>query len=135
MSSSLMGRGVHMRRGVFSFYKFFIKKLSIRISFQKPEVFGELPALFQNSERNKMKNSFSFFCNKDCEYFPCHEGMDIDFNCLFCFFPLYKDPDCGGVFIRLKSGIKDCSCCTFPHKAENYPEMLRKTQKILQEEK
>ena len=38
----------------------------------------------------KKKNSFRFFCNKECEYFPYHETNDPDnFNCLFCYCPLY----------------------------------------------
>ncbi|MBQ9912000.1 MAG: hypothetical protein IJM49_03120 [Firmicutes bacterium] len=36
-----------------------------------------------------MENSSSFFCNKECKYFPCHETKDPDsFNCLFCYCPL-----------------------------------------------
>ena len=29
-----------------------------------------------------MKNSYRFFENRDCQYFPCHQGLE-DFNCLF----------------------------------------------------
>ena len=37
-----------------------------------------------------MENSYRFFQNKSCEYFPCHEIKDSgDFNCLFCYCPLY----------------------------------------------
>ena len=33
---------------------------------------------------------YSFFSNKECEYFPCHQGADPEnFNCLFCYCPLY----------------------------------------------
>ena len=33
---------------------------------------------------------YAFFQNRDCEYFPCHETKHPeDFNCLFCYCPLY----------------------------------------------
>ena len=33
---------------------------------------------------------YSFFSNRECEYFPCHKGADPEnFNCLFCYCPLY----------------------------------------------
>ena len=74
-----------------------------------------------------MNHSASFFRNTDCEYFPCHEvANDEDFNCLFCYCPLYTKTDCGGNCCYTAEGIKDCSLCTFPHKAENYAEMLSK---------
>ena len=65
---------------------------------------------------------FSFICNKECEYFPCHKGVkDEEFNCLFCYCPLYAlGRKCGGNFEYTKSGIKDCSNCTIPHRKENY---------------
>jgi len=29
---------------------------------------------------------YSYFSNKECEYFPCHKGADPEnFNCLFCY--------------------------------------------------
>lgn len=66
--------------------------------------------------------SYRFFQNRDCEYFPCHKGVTEDeFNCLFCFCPLYALGDtCGGGFRYTPEGIKDCSACTFPHKPANY---------------
>ncbi len=37
----------------------------------------------------KDKN-YSFFQHRKCEYFPCHPiGDENDFNCLFCYCPLY----------------------------------------------
>ena len=75
---------------------------------------------------------FSFYTNKECEYYPCHkvpEGQD--FNCLFCYCPLYMlGRDCGGNFTYLESGIKDCSGCTLPHKRENYGYIAAKFQEI-----
>ena len=72
-----------------------------------------------------MKKHYSYFQNKDCEYFPCHKNADPDnFNCLFCYCPLYALGDkCGGNFQYTENGIKDCSDCLFPHKAENYDQV------------
>ena len=63
----------------------------------------------------------SFFTNRACEHFPCHEGIDErDFNCLFCYCPLYAlGPDCGGNFTYTKSGRKNCKNCALPHVREN----------------
>ena len=65
---------------------------------------------------------YKFFQHKECEYFPCHGGADPEnFNCLFCYCPLYTLGDrCGGNFTYTESGIKDCSNCLRPHKRENY---------------
>jgi Zn-finger protein len=68
-----------------------------------------------------MENCYKYFQNSDCEYFPCHTVMtDPDnFSCLFCYCPLYRDHDCPG-YPDFSHGIKDCSNCDYPHKAENY---------------
>ena len=68
-----------------------------------------------------MENSSSFFCNKDCKYFPCHKVEDTDtFNCLFCYCPLYMLGErCGGHFRYTKRGIKDCTLCTIPHRPDS----------------
>jgi len=71
-----------------------------------------------------MENSHRFFRNAQCEYFPCHQGVDpACFNCLFCFCPLYFLKDCGGRFV-LRQGVKDCTNCTRPHRPEGYDEIL-----------
>lgn len=76
-----------------------------------------------------MKNCSSFFQNRDCEYFPCHAMADTDaFNCLFCYCPLYPLEDCGGNSTILPNGVKDCSACTLPHRAESYAYIIRKLQ-------
>ena len=71
--------------------------------------------------------SCEYFENKECEYYPCHNIKEL--NCLFCFCPLYLYEDCGGnpKYIE-KDGtkIKDCSECTFPHKKENYNEIIKR---------
>ena len=68
-----------------------------------------------------MKNSHDFFQNRECEYFPCHKTKNEDFNCLFCFCPLYALGDqCGGNFAYTETGIKDCSGCLIPHNPKGY---------------
>ena len=39
---------------------------------------------------------YTWFQNRDCEYFPCHDDVrEEEFNCLFCYCPLYRSKDCG----------------------------------------
>lgn len=75
-------------------------------------------------------NSSRFFCNKECEYFPCHKGIkEEEFNCLFCYCPLYFLGDkCGGNFTysTKNPGVKICTNCTFPHHPESYEIILKK---------
>ena len=61
---------------------------------------------------------YAYFSHKKCEYFPCHKGADPeDFNCLFCYCPLYALGDkCGGNFKYNEKGFKDCTNCQLPHK-------------------
>ncbi|HIT78978.1 MAG TPA: cysteine-rich small domain-containing protein [Candidatus Faecivivens stercorigallinarum] len=75
---------------------------------------------------------YAFFSNRDCEYFPCHPGADPDnFNCLFCYCPLYLlGEECGGNFRWLENGVKDCSDCLFPHRRENYDVISARWQEI-----
>ena len=74
-----------------------------------------------------MKNSFRFFKNEECEYFPCHKIKNSeDFNCLFCYCPLYKMEDCGGNPCFTPEGVKDCSKCLLPHQPENYEKVISK---------
>lgn len=76
-------------------------------------------------------NSYRFFENKDCAYFPCHQGLK-ECNCLFCYCPLYGKQHCPGnpvYIIETENGgrkIKDCSSCIFPHRAENYEKVIQK---------
>ena len=65
---------------------------------------------------------FAFYTNKECEYYPCHPVPEgTEFNCLFCYCPLYMlGRKCGGNFTYLESGVKDCSECLVPHRRENY---------------
>lgn len=75
-------------------------------------------------------NSYRFFQNSECEYFPCHciKPSQFDkFSCQFCFCPLYPIADCGGNYVILKNGVKDCSACLLPH--YNYDAIISKLQK------
>ena len=75
-----------------------------------------------------MSEHYKFFQNKECEYFPCHKTEKTeDFNCLFCFCPLYaKGAQCGGNFTYTEKGIKNCTNCMFPHERENYEKVIQK---------
>ena len=77
---------------------------------------------------------YDYFQHRECEYFPCHEKADPEnFNCLFCFCPLYALGDkCGGNFTYTKDGIKNCSNCLRPHKRENYDGIIRQMDQILE---
>lgn len=72
-----------------------------------------------------MTNHYKYFSHKECEFFPCHKESDgKDFNCLFCFCPLYLVKACGGAYTYTETGTKDCSHCLFPHKKENYGRIM-----------
>lgn len=73
-----------------------------------------------------MENSYRFFENRECQYFPCHKGLE-NFNCLFCYCPMYHSPDCpGNPEYREKNGkkIKICTNCSFPHQPEHYEQII-----------
>lgn len=80
-----------------------------------------------------MSENYKFFSHKECEYFPCHKTNDPDnFNCLFCYCPLYALKDkCGGNFKYTDSGIKDCSNCNLPHRRDNYDYIIEKFKDII----
>ena len=84
--------------------------------------------------RNKKPEEceYSFFQHKKCEFFPCHKtDHPEDFNCLFCYCPLYALGDkCGGNFVYLASGIKDCSNCLVPHGRGSYSHIAAEFHKI-----
>ena len=74
----------------------------------------------------KRKNCARYFCNRECEYYPCHEGIE-EMNCLFCYCPLYLLPSCPGTPEYIETGkrkIKDCSHCIYPHALENYDSII-----------
>ena len=74
-----------------------------------------------------------FFQHRECEYFPCHQGIAAeDFNCLFCYCPLYAlGRKCGGDCHYHEEGIKDCGDCVFPHRKENYDRVLARYGDIM----
>lgn len=75
-----------------------------------------------------------FFQNTNCKYFPCHRVKNTeDFNCLFCYCPLYAlGRNCGGAFHYTEKGVKDCTKCIFPHQRENYDKMLEKIKILIE---
>jgi Zn-finger protein len=77
---------------------------------------------------------YSFFSHKECEFFPCHKGADPEnFNCLFCYCPLYVlGRSCGGNFRYLENGIKDCSNCLLPHGRGSYSYIARRYSEIVE---
>ncbi|MFC1504605.1 cysteine-rich small domain-containing protein [Spirochaetota bacterium] len=75
-----------------------------------------------------MKNSYRYFNNPSCKYYPCHSGIN-DLNCLFCYCPLYFIEKCGGNYTYTKKGIKNCSECTMPHKKKGYEYVLKVLKK------
>ena len=80
---------------------------------------------------------YSFFQNRECEYFPCHSGVpEEDFNCLFCYCPLYlSGRRCNGGYRYTKSGVKDCTLCSYPHRRENYGKMIERFRGLIAEMK
>ena len=70
----------------------------------------------------------SFFQNRACPYFPCHEGVaEDDFNCLFCYCPLYALGErCGGDFSFTESGVKNCRDCALPHRGESGIQLVKR---------
>lgn len=74
-------------------------------------------------------NSYRFFQNKECQFFPCHKVQDEEnFNCLFCYCPLYLDDNCIGSPEYIITGrgqrIKDCSSCLVVHRPEMYDKVI-----------
>lgn len=65
-------------------------------------------------------HEYPFFTHRECEFFPCHADIaPDDFNCIFCYCPLYAlGPDCGGDYTYTSKGIKDCTSCTLPHRGD-----------------
>jgi Zn-finger protein len=72
--------------------------------------------------------TYRYFENRDCEFYPCHKGMD-ELNCLFCFCPFYTYEKCPGnpSYIEKDGGsrIKNCTGCTFPHAKDNYDKIMQ----------
>ncbi len=78
-------------------------------------------------------DNYKYFQHKDCEYFPCHKtGKPEEFNCLFCYCPLYAlGKDCGGNFTYTETGVKDCSGCLLPHRRDTYDRIIAKMEQVI----
>ena len=51
---------------------------------------------------------FAFYTNKECEYYPCHPVPEgTEFNCLFCYCPLYMLPSSRNPSPRRRRGAWD----------------------------
>ncbi len=86
----------------------------------------------ERSMINYPKKNACFFRHTECEYFPCHAtDRPEDFNCLFCYCPLYVLGErCGGNYSYTANGVKDCSQCLFPHKRSNYSAIVSRFPEI-----
>ena len=75
---------------------------------------------------------YAFFQNRECECFPCHKTKKPeDFNCLFCWCPLYALGErCGGNYSYTESGVKDCSGCMVPHVKANYGRIVDRFSEV-----
>ena len=76
---------------------------------------------------------YKFYQNRECEYFPCHKTEKTeDFNCLFCYCPLYAlGKACGGNCSYTETGIKDCSNCLAPHGKGGYDHVMKKMPELM----
>lgn len=79
--------------------------------------------------------SYKVFTNRQCDYYPCHTGVKGQYNCMFCYCPLYTYKNCGGDYVLFK-GMKDCTNCIIPHSGEDGWEMIQnKLEEIYEENK
>ncbi len=85
------------------------------------KVLGQL-----NAPEDHTRKHCSYFVNRKCEYYPCHDVPEDKFSCLFCYCPLYGVDDCGGNYRYSEKGIKNCKDCSFPHDSDNYPQVIKK---------
>ena len=97
---------------------------------------GKVPYMKSDDEQigeDWRGKAYSFFSHVACESYPCHDTEDKEnFNCLFCYCPLYVLGDgCGGSFEYLPSGVKDCTPCMLPHIRENYGYITGRFQDIV----
>lgn len=78
-----------------------------------------------------MSENYKFNPHPTCEYFPCHQGVKKEeFNCLFCYCPLYLLGEaCGGNY-SYHDDLKDCSGCTKPHDKDSYDFVMSKMHLI-----
>ena len=77
-------------------------------------------------DRQNAPRHSSYFLNKECEYYPCHDLSEDRFSCMFCYCPLYDIKDCGGIYTYTEKGAKNCKDCIFPHDRNNYAAVIKK---------
>ena len=97
---------------------------------------GYMTVVIVKNRKAQKGAHYKFFQNRMCEMFPCHKDTDglseENFNCLFCYCPLYAlGKNCGGNFYYTEKGVKSCINCSFPHKRENYELMKAKIKELL----
>ncbi|MBZ0157044.1 MAG: cysteine-rich small domain-containing protein [Alphaproteobacteria bacterium] len=81
----------------------------------------------REDKKKPAKKAVQCYSNYRCDYFPCHETDSREFNCLFCYCPMYFLHVCLGRPRYLLHGgliIKDCSGCDYPHRPENYTKIV-----------
>jgi len=65
--------------------------------------------------RRIVKATNDLWKEDDSICWKCHH-MKEPMNCLLCYCPRYDmGIDCGGDFVILDNGVKDCSNCNRPH--------------------
>jgi len=72
-----------------------------------------------------LENSYKYFENRDCAFYPCHDMEEI--NCLFCFCPLYEMEECPGDPVYAEHDgkrVRICNDCRYPHDAVNYEDVM-----------
>lgn len=65
-----------------------------------------------------VSDGYKGFTNARCPFLPCHKGVRRDFNCLFCYCPLYAYTCIGPYKVFIDAGgmaRKDCTDCKLPH--------------------
>ncbi len=75
--------------------------------------------------------------DRDCEYYPCHLGLD---DCTFCFCPFYPcgDGSTGGRHVVSEKTGKDvwsCKRCEWIHKKEAAVKILPELENILKDDR
>jgi precorrin-2/cobalt-factor-2 C20-methyltransferase len=75
-----------------------------------------------DSKKDPSMANSAFFCNEECEYYPCHRDLK-EINCLFCYCPLFWD--CPFQNGGAKSKGLECPDCTYAHKRENYAHVMQ----------
>jgi len=75
---------------------------------------------------NVSNMNYKFFQHTKCEWFPCKNILNGKLNCLMCYCPIYHYKNCGGEYIILTNGLKDCSKCELPHKENGYDIIISK---------